>query len=298
MQNHLFLYFLCATVWGSTWFAIKFQIDHASPMQGVLYRFALSALVLVAFCLATRRSLRFPPKVHLLLAGQGLFMFCLNYILTYQAETLANSGMIALTFTAMIYFNMLGIVFIFKRKIKPSVIAGSLLGLLGMIFIFYNDLAFGKTDTQSAIGIAIGLAGAFCASVGNMFALKAQQHNVPVLSGNGLGMTYGFLATFLIILVSGKEILIQAPPPSFWVSLFYLAILGTVIAFAAYIKLVKEIGAEKAAYTSIVSTVIALFISSLYEGLNWTWPMALGVVFCLTGNYLVLSKHKKANSTA
>lgn len=293
MQNHLFLYFLCAIVWGSTWFAIKFQIDHASPLQGVLYRFALSAAVLLAFCFLTKRTLRFPRQVHLLLAGQGFFMFSLNYIFTYLAETMANSGMIALTFTAMIYFNMLGMIFIFKQKILKPVLWGSLLGLTGMMFIFYNDLAFQQTDQKSALGIAIGILGAFCASVGNMFALKAQQHKVPILSGNGLGMMYGFFATLLITLLSGESLTIQSPPWTFWTSLIYLSILGTVIAFAAYIKLVKEIGAEKAAYTSIVSTIIALFISSFYEGLQWTIPMGLGVIFCLLGNYLVLSKIRK-----
>lgn len=294
MQNYFFLYFLCATVWGSTWFAIKYQIDHASPLLGVLYRFALSAAVLLTFCYFTQRKFQFSRKVHLLLAGQGFFMFCLNYILTYLAETMASSGMIALTFTGMIYFNMLGMIFFFKQKIKLHVILGSLLGLAGMFLLFYNDLFFGETNPESATGIAIGLIGAASASAGNMFALKAQQERVPILQGNGIGMFYGFLATLLITIFSGENLVLKAAPPwTFWFSLVYLSVLGTVIAFAAYIKLVKEIGAEKAAYTSIVSTVIALIISSFFESLEWTIPMAMGVALCLVGNYLVLSKIRK-----
>ncbi|MFP5518932.1 MAG: DMT family transporter [Bdellovibrionia bacterium] len=292
MQNHLFLYLLCASVWGSTWFAIKFQIDVASPTLGVFYRFLLSAATLLIFCWLFKRPLKFSRKTHFFFMGQGAFMFCLNYILTYFAETMANSGLIALTFTGMIYFNMIGMRFLFKQKIKPQVILGSLLGLAGISFIFYNDLFGLNKDTQAVIGIVIGLVGALSASIGNMFALRIQKMHVPILSGNAFGMAYGCLFTFLILILRGETLSVSAASWEFWAALGYLSILGTVIAFAAYIKLVKDIGAEKAAYTSILSTIIALGISSIYEGLEWTPLMALGVGLCLYGNVLVLRKAK------
>lgn len=288
MPFHLSLYLLCATVWGSTWFAIKYQIDVASPTLGVFLRFALSSLVLLAFCILTQRPLHFSRRAHLLFAGQGLFMFCLNYIFTYIAETMTSSGMIALTFTAMIYFNMLGLWIFFKQSIQPKVIIGAILGLLGILLIFYNDLVQQQMSSQTALGFSIGLIGALCASLGNMFATRIHKMHVPILSANAYGMLYGCLFTGLLMLAQQESWTLNNPTGTFWFALIYLSIVGTVIAFAAYIRLVKDIGPERAAYTSIISTIIALIISSIYEHIPWTAPMFAGVVLCLLGNLFVL----------
>jgi drug/metabolite transporter (DMT)-like permease len=77
------------------------------------------------------------------------------------------------------------------------------------------------------------------------------------------------------------------------VSLLYLAVFGSIIAFGAYLSLVGRIGAEKAAYTSIISPVIALTLSSFFENFHWTPEIAAGIILCLAGNVITLQKAKK-----
>ncbi len=134
--ENLILYTICTLIWGSTWLVITFQIDEASPVTSVFWRFLLATSLLFIFCFIKKQNLRYQPKEHLLFAAQGIFMFSINYMLTYIAETMISSGLVALSFTVLIYYNMFGMRLFFKRPITKNVIFGSALGGLGIVFIF------------------------------------------------------------------------------------------------------------------------------------------------------------------
>src|SRR5437868_9365510 len=88
--------FLTATlIWGSTWLAIKYQLGAVAPEISVAYRFAAAGALLIVWCFATRRSLRFTRREHLFLALQGALFFGLNYAAIYIAEQYVTSGLVA-----------------------------------------------------------------------------------------------------------------------------------------------------------------------------------------------------------
>lgn len=216
-------------------------------------------------------------------------MFSVNYMLTYIAETMISSGMVALTFTLLIYYNMFGMRVFFKKPINRSVIVGSLLGGLGIIFIFLNEILHFDTSSKTIWGLVIGFFATMSASIGNMVAQKSYQLRIPVLITNTWGMLYGSLFTLLVALIHGDSLAIPLNA-RFLSALLYLALFGSVIAFGAYLSLAGKIGAEKAAYTSVISPVIALTLSSFFENFVWTPYIMTGVVLCLLGNILTLTK--------
>ncbi|MNJ93429.1 putative DMT superfamily transporter inner membrane protein [compost metagenome] len=292
--HNLFLYILCTLIWGSTWFAITWQIDAASPVASVFWRFLLSFLILLPICLITKKSMKFTRKEHLLFASQGVFMFSVNYMLTYLAETMASSGLVALSFSVLIYYNMIGMRVFFGRPITRSVIMGSALGGIGIIFIFMNEILHFDAQSRSIWGLFIGFAATFFASLGNMVAQKSYSLKIPVMVTNTYGMLYGSLLTLIVGLSLGTDF--GVPLTARYVgALIYLALFGTVIAFGAYLSLAGRIGAEKAAYTSVLNPVIALIISSFFENFKWTPYIALGVVLCLAGNVFTLYSASKVN---
>lgn len=284
-----FLYFLCTVIWGSTWIVIKFQIDTVSPIVGVFYRFVLAATFLFAFCTAARVRLRWSPRQHSEFFLQGVFNFSINYMLTYVSEMMASSGLIALTFTSIIYLNMFGMRVFFRQPIRWNVIAGSILGGGGLLMIFMNELDRFQPGSKSIWGLMIGLIAAVFASAGNMMSTRILRQRIPVAAANAWGMLYGTLFTGLTALLLNQNFSFE-PTLQFGFSLLYLAFFGTVIAFGAYISLVGRIGAEKAAYTSVLSPVLALWLSSLYEEFHFTPMILLGMVLCLAGNFLTLKK--------
>lgn len=216
-------------------------------------------------------------------------MFSVNYMLTYIAETMISSGLVALSFTVLVYYNMFGMKLFFKKPIGHQVLWGSVLGGLGIIFIFLNEILHFDPGSTTIAGLLIGFLATLSASLGNMVAQRSYQQGLPVMATNTWGMLYGSLFTLLIALVLREDLSIPLTA-RFLGSLFYLALFGSVIAFGAYLSLAGKIGAEKAAYTSVISPVIALTLSSFFEDFKWTPYILVGVSLCLIGNILTLTK--------
>lgn len=214
-------------------------------------------------------------------------MFSINYILTYIAETQVSSGLVALAFTTLIYFNMAWMHFAYGKKISSLTIAGTLLGTLGIGLIFQQELARFSFEMASIGGILTSVLATLSASLGNWSAFRIHKMKINVIAGNTWAMLYGTLFTFLTSAV------MQNPLEASWnleftASLIYLSVFGTVIAFGAYLTLANRIGSERAAFTSVVSPVIALLLSGLFEDFLWTPAIVAGVLLCLIGNYLTL----------
>ena len=74
--------------------------------------------------------------------------------------------------------------------------------------------------------------------------------------------------------------------------LLYLAVFGSVIGFTAYFTLVKRLGAAQSAYTTLLFPLVALSISTVWEGYQWSVAAVLGMVLILAGNFLMFYKPK------
>lgn len=212
-------------------------------------------------------------------------------MLTYWSETFIKSGVLAIMFTTMVYFNIFFSWLFFKKPTTWKVIVGSVLGGLGIVLIFKDDLTVTSTSKEF-FGLMLGLLAALSASMGNMISVRNIQKGITISAANSYGMVYGTLFTGIIILALGTPWTLPLSF-SFISSLLYLSVLGTVIAFAAYNTLLKTIGAEKAVYTTIISPILAILISYFFEGLNLVPTMIFGIILCLAGNVLVLYKPKK-----
>jgi drug/metabolite transporter (DMT)-like permease len=290
ISKNTFLFSLCSLIWGTTWLVIKFQINSTSPVVGVFYRFALASLMMFLFNhLVTKKSIIYPAKNHLYFFLQGIFNFSINYILTYMAEEKMNSGLVALTFTSLIYFNMIGLRLWFKKPISKNIFWGGFLGALGIVLLFWKEIHSFKAGEGPILGVLLGLIATFFASNGNMFALKNHQLKIPVVIFNSYGMLYGALFSLMIGLFRHENFTLPTTP-SFLFSLFYLALFGTVIAFWAYQTLVGSIGADRAAYSSIISPMLAVVVSNFFEKVPFTPYLMAGILFCLLGNLLSLKK--------
>jgi drug/metabolite transporter (DMT)-like permease len=141
-------------------------------------------------------------------------------------------------------------------------------------------------------GILLVLGGTLCASFGNMISVKNSQNEYPILQTSGWGMLYGTL--FLIIYALFNQIEFTfSTQPDYLISLLYLSVFGTVVAFYSYFLLLKEIGPEKASYSIVLFPVVAVIVSSLFEGFVWTGYTISGFILVAGGNLLVLIPRAK-----
>ncbi len=279
------LFAIATLIWGSTWFAITFQLGAVAPEVSVVYRFALAALFLAGWCIVTGRSLRLPLRQHAWMAAQGTLLFGLNYLAVYKAELYIASGLVAVLFSLVVFFNLLGVRIFFAAAINRRALLGAILGVSGVTLLFWR--AFGQNHGDALHGIAVAAGATVLASGGNLLAVRNQRHGIPLLPNVTWGMAYGALAIALVAAIEGTAWTFEATL-GYVASLVYLAAFGSVIAFSAYLTLLGKIGAARAGYVGVAVPLVALLLSSVFEHYEWTLPALAGAAFCVMGNILVL----------
>ena len=287
--NIFFLYGSTVIIWGTTWLAIKFQLGSVDPMVSVLYRFVAAALTLFLYCKLRGLKMRFRLNDHIFMALQGLVLFSVNYWLIYLAEVHVTSGLVAVIFSGIVFMNMINGAVLLGSPIRSNVLLGGAIGVLGIVLVFWPQLISFNLSDKSALGLVLSVVSTFMASLGNIISARHQQNNLPVIQTNAYGMAYGAAIIGAISLISGKTFSFEMSL-TYVGSLFYLSLFGTVIAFGCYLKLIGKIGADRAAYATMLFPIVALGISTVYEGYQWAPNNIIGMAVVLVGNGLVLSK--------
>jgi drug/metabolite transporter (DMT)-like permease len=289
--KNFILFSIPALIWGSTGLAIKYQLGVVDPLVSVVYRFLLAAIILFAYCSLRGMNLRYSIKQHFFIALQGLLLFGVNYWLVYLAEIHLESGLVAVLFSTIVFLNIINGAIFLKSKIRLNVLSSSLIGFIGIALVFKDQL-FGFTFSNVE-SFALLLAGvsAVTASFGNITSAYNQKNKLPVIQTNAFGMLYGSLLMLLLALVTRKSFNFDFSLP-YLSSLLYLAVFGSIIAFSSYLSLLGKIGADKAAYVTLVFPIIALILSTIFESYLWDVYAIIGVILITSGNFMILKRKR------
>ncbi|ALM92574.1 MULTISPECIES: DMT family transporter [Alteromonas] len=288
-MNNGVLFAICTLIWGSTWIAITYQIGHTAETLAVAWRYTLAALCLGLFCAVRGLPFKLPLHIHIKMAGVGFFLYCLNYTLLYMAQAHIISALLALMSSSIIYFNVVLRRWWLKQPIRLEVVVGATLGLAGIVCMFVPEFSKVSMDAALAAGVSIAFVSFFSASIGNVISERILTSGTPVIQMNFYAMSYAMVMLYITAWVT-NETLVVPTAPEFYISLLYLALFGSVLAFGSYMKLLKQIGADKAAYVVLVYPIVALVISTFFEGYTWSWLSVLGVVVVLVGNAIAMGK--------
>ncbi|MDR0588504.1 MAG: EamA family transporter [Burkholderiales bacterium] len=286
------LFAATALVWGSTWLAIIAQLGVVAPSVSIAYRFGIAAALLWAWCLYKKTPMKLPAIRHLGLAAQGAFLFGFNYLAIYHAEEYISSGLVAVIFSTLLFFNMLGERIFFKIPFNRAMLIAGIVGVLGVVLMFLPEFSKPASLTAMITGVSLTAFGAVSASLGNMAAVYNNRRQIPVMTGAAWGMVYGTLLGVIASVITGETWSFDWHLPYVF-SLLYLSLLGTVLAFMCYLTLIRREGATVGGYVNVVVPLIALLLSTFFEGYQWTWWAGLGAVLIVVGNVLMLRKNGK-----
>ncbi len=293
-MKNLGLYTATVLIWGSTWIGIKFQLGVVDPVLSVAYRFTLAALIMFVFCKLRGVSLRFTFRQHLFIALQGIFLFSINYLLVYLAELYLTSGLVAVIFSTLVFMNIIiGAIFL-KTPVRINVVLGAVIGLIGIALVFLPELNAFNLQDAGFVGVLLAFGSVVSASFGNIASARNQREELPLVQTNAFGMAYGALLMYIYALIQGTPFQFDWSF-SYVSSMIYLAVFGSILAFMAYLTLLGRIGADKAAYATLLFPIIALGLSTLFEGYRWTMLALLGIILVLVGNFLVLFWKRKSS---
>ncbi|CAN5219778.1 DMT family transporter [soil metagenome] len=268
-------------IWASTWHVILYQLDSGVPvLNSVAWRFALAAVMLLAFAVSRGDSMRMPASAHLLMAATGIVQYSGNYWSVYEAERHIPSGLVAVLFSLMVFGNALSGRLFFGQSVSRRFLVAASGGVVGVVMIFWPEIAETGARPTAAFGLGLGLLAVLCACVGNVLTLTLTQRRLPLVPILAWSMGYGAVFLVGLSLSTGQGLHFDWHAP-YVLSLIYLSVLGSVTAFVLYFKLMQRQGAARAALTGVVIPVIALLISALFEGWQPTVLAVSGMVICL-----------------
>ena len=288
-MNNATLYLITVSIWGSTWLAIRYQLGSVAPELSIAYRLTLAALILFIFSAVRRLPLRFDRRAHLSIAVQALLLYSLNYLAIYLAEAYLPSGLVAITFSTIIFLNVMFGSLILRMTVRPYVLLGGLLGVAGLALVFWPQFQSSELSGGASTGLLLALTGTILASLGNIASARNQRSGLPVVQTNAYGMLYGAVIMFGLSLLRGARLEFDVSLP-YISSLIYLALFGSVIGFGAYLTLLGRIGSDRAAYVTVLFPIVALALSTYFEGLRWSLPQLAGVGLALVGNLFALGR--------
>jgi len=280
------LFLIACLIWGSTFWAITLQLGDIAPAVSVVYRFALASAVLFAWCLARGDKLRLSWAAQRWTILQGCCSFGLSYIGTYGAEQYVVSALVAVLFALMVFWNPILNRIAFGTPLTLRTWAAGSVAVAGVVMLFYHAIADSLRDVMAGgqghfiLGMSLALGATIASSVGNTLVVKVRQHESNVLLTMAWGMLWGTLLVALYALASGASFTVPSTA-RYWGGLFYLALFGSVIAFACYFTLIDRIGTQKAVYIGVVTPVISVLLSIRLENFRPGWMEWVGMAVCL-----------------
>lgn len=282
-----FPFLLIALIWGSTWFVITGQIGEISPFWSVAYRFALATPAMFVLALAMRQRLAMPRRAHLLALAMGLFQFCGNYVFVYAAEQYLTSGIVALLIGMMLVPNaILGRVLL-GQTITPRFMLGTAIAMTGIVLLLINEAQVAPLGGNVALGAMLALAAMLAASIANVIQAGPMGRGVPLVTLLAWAMLYGtVIDTVLAWALAGPPVFPQ--DSAYWLGTAWLALMGSVVTFPIYFGLVRTLGAGRAAYNGVLVVVIAMIISTLFEGYHWSALAIAGAILAMIGLVVAL----------
>ncbi|HID5491747.1 TPA: DMT family transporter [Klebsiella pneumoniae] len=283
------LYALVVVIWGTTWIAIFLQQGPVAAPVSIFWRFAVASVMMLAILLVTRRLRPLGAKDHLCCLLQGCCVFCFNFWCFYTAAAWINTGLESVIFSMAVLFNAINSFLFFRQQPPGRFWAAAALGLAGIVILFWDDLLVNGLNASLLWGIGLSALGTYGFSLGNMFSIRHQRRGLETLTTNSWAMLYGTLVMGAIALLRGDNFMPEWTV-SYLGALLYLALFGSVIAFGAYFTLVGRIGASKAAYSTLLFPLVALSISTVYEGYVWHSNAVIGLALILLGNLVMFAK--------
>lgn len=284
---------LIGLIWGSTWLVLADQLRGASATWSVALRFAIAAPVMFAVAGVQRKRLLLNRREHLLALTVGMLQFTMNYNFVYQAGQHLTSGIVGLMSALLIVPNAVFGWLLLGERMTVRFCLGSLVAMTGVGLLMLHESHVAGPMGTVGLGVAFSVAAQLAASLSSVIQANDTGRAAPMASLVSWSMLYGALAnTAIAWFESGAPDL--PARLGYWIGLCYLAVVGSVVTFPIYFRLVREIGAGRTAYNGIIVLTVAMTLSTLFEGYRWSLLAGVGIALAVLGLIVALRARNPA----
>jgi len=284
-----------ALVWGSTWLVIKSQIGPVPPSWSVTWRFTGAAVGMFALGLARgdiRPGALVPERAVLIQAGLiGVSLFCCNFQFVYRAESHLTSGLVAVVFALLVVPNAVFSRIFLGTPVTRGFVLGSLIALAGIVLLMVHEYHAAPVGSDVPLGAAMTVLALVFASTGNVLQAAQVARKVPAAMLLAWAFLIGASADFVVAwALSGPPVFDWSP--TYLGGVAYLALIGSVLTFPLYNLLLREMGPGRAAYNGVMVPVVAMLLSTAFEGYRWSVFNLGGAVLSMIGLVVALRSRR------
>ena len=281
-------------IWGSTWLVIRHQLGVVPPTWSVTYRFIVAGTFMLGYALFRGERIALDARGWAFAAVTGLCQFCLNFNFVYRAEGYVTSGLVAVVFALLLLPNAVFARVFLGQKLGQQLIVGMGVAMAGVVLLFVREARVDPHGpAQVLMGIGFTLLAILSASVANVMQATPTARAYPMAAMLGVAMLIGAaLDATIAWTISGPPVFDASP--GYIAGVLYLGIFASALAFPLYYGVLRVIGPAKAAYSSVLVPVIAMLLSTLFEGYVWSWLAAGGAALVLGGLVIALSARRPA----
>ncbi len=275
-------------IWGSTWIVITGQLGTVPPTWSVTYRFLLGGAAMLLWAVVTRQPLGLDARGIGFAALMGVFQFALNFNFVYRAEMHVTSGLVAVVFALLLVPNAVLARIFLGQRLGRQLVIGSLIAMAGVGLLFLHEIRRDPTASGEVyLGIGLTLLGVLSASVANVMQATSTAKAYPMTTMLGWAMLLGAAMDGAFAWITTGPPVFD-PRPAYIAGVLYLGIVGSAVSFPLYFNVLRKIGPAKAAYSSVIIPVLAMLLSTVFEGYRWSLLAGAGALLAGAGLVLAL----------
>ncbi|MDB5705151.1 MAG: multidrug transporter [Sphingomonas bacterium] len=281
-------------IWSSTWIVITDQLGVVPIAWSVSYRFLIGGITMLIYAAIKRETVRLDARGWRFVAALALTQFCLNFNFVYRAETYITSGLVAVVFALLLVPNaVFGRIFL-GQKLGAQLIVGSAVAMAGVALLFVHEARSDPHGPGVALaGIAAALLAVLSASSANVLQGTETARRYPMVPTLGIAMLVGAaMDAALAWAMSGPPVIELRL--GYLAGVLYLGVFASALAFTLYFGVLRIIGPAKAAYSSVLVPVIAMLLSTIFEGYRWSVLAGVGAVLAMAGLVIALMARRPA----
>ncbi|KQT34896.1 multidrug transporter [Sphingomonas sp. Leaf412] len=290
-------FLIVVLIWGSTWIVIRDQLGGAGgvpPSWSVSYRFLVAGLGLAAVAAIRRERVALTRDFWMFAGALALLQFVLNFNFVYRAEGHITSGLVAVVFALLIVPNAVFARVFVGQRVTGRFVTGSAVAVAGVALLFVHEARVDPGGPGATLtGIALTGWAILSASLANvMQATQAAKRHamiptlaIAMLLGSALDAAFAFATV-------GPPVI--DPRPAYLAGVLYLGLVGSSLAFTLYFRIIRAVGPAKAAYNGVMVPVVAMALSTVFEGYRWSTLAAAGAVLAMAGLVIALGARRVA----
>lgn len=280
-------------VWGSTYLAIRFAIETIPPFLMASTRFLIAGAVLYAWARWRGAPPPTPPQWRAAAVVGALLLFIGNGGVTW-AEQVVPSGITALLIaTVPLWFVVLDWFFHSRTRPTPGIIAGLVVGTGGVLLLI-GPLENDRVGSINMIGVAALMVATIAWSAGSLYS-KGAPHPPSPLLGTAMQMLVGGALLMVTGLATGEagRVNIGALSIRSLASLLYLILFGSIMAFSAYVWLLRVVSPSRVATYAYVNPVIAVVLGWAFAGEELTLRTIIAAAVIIAGVVLIINNQSR-----